>query len=443
MSEHLTQNQVGDFCRQQLSVTELLSVSDHLAVCEFCRRQVERAMHGDVAFFTLRSGVFDETSETLSSPEAPTHLTMEQMADHVDRAGASEERQEIEDHLTGCDQCALAVDDLRAFKNRVAPELGREYHPRSVRAATESWGQRLLAFLPVAFLKSPALAFGSALAALLLAVTGWVIWQAQEKKDGRPGIAAIAPSLAMTATVSPMGHPTASPTPAPEGAAVMAQLNDGAGRVKLDRAGKLAGLDHLPPAYQAMIKEALRSERLEKPSLLTGLNRPTSSLMGSGEPESKFSVIEPVGKVMLSDRPAFRWSQLDGATGYAVEVYDENFNLVATSSQLTVNSWTAPQSLKRGGIYSWQVKASKEGQEFTSPRPPAPQAKFRILDQAKANELVQARRTYASSHLTLGLLYAQAGLLDEAEQELRALQRANPNSALVRQWLANVQAMRR
>jgi predicted Zn-dependent protease len=89
------------------------------------------------------------------------------------------------------------------------------------------------------------------------------------------------------------------------------------------------------------------------------------------------------------------------------------------------------------------VRAVKDGKEFSSPRPPAPQAKFRILDQAKTNELAEAQRMYASSHLTLGLLYTQAGLLDEAERELRALQRANPNSVLVQQLLANVQAMRR
>jgi len=41
------------------------------------------------------------------------------------------------------------------------------------------------------------------------------------------------------------------------------------------------------------------------------------------------------------------------------------------------------------------------------------------------------------------LLYARAGLLDEAEQELRALQKANPNVTIVRRLLANVQALRR
>ena len=134
---------------------------------------------------------------------------------------------------------------------------------------------------------------------------------------------------------------------------------------------------------------------------------------------------------------------MEGATGYVVDVYDDKLTRIITSSQLIDTSWTAPQSLKRGGIYSWQVTASKGGEEIISPRPPAPPAKFRILDQTLANEIVQARRAYASSYLTLALIYTQAGLLDEAEQEFRALQRANPNSTISRRLLANLQTMLR
>lgn len=95
------------------------------------------------------------------------------------------------------------------------------------------------------------------------------------------------------------------------------------------------------------------------------------------------------------------------------------------------------------GMAAIMVKAIKDGQEFKAPRPPAPQARFRILDQAKANELAKARRAYPSSHLTLGLLYAQAGLLKEAEQELRVLQKANPDSEIARSLLNQVLALRR
>ena len=66
------------------------------------------------------------------------------------------------------------------------------------------------------------------------------------------------------------------------------------------------------------------------------------------------------------------------------------------------------------------------------------QAKFRVLDAARANELAQARRVYASWRLVLGLLHARAGLLDEAEREFRALREANPNSELAHRLLKQV-----
>jgi hypothetical protein len=228
----------------------------------------------------------------------------------------------------------------------------------------------------------------------------------------------------------------------PQPAPVVAQLNDGEGVLSLDQEGKLSGADTLPPAYQNLVKKALTSQRIERSSQLQGLTRPPSSLMDSDNQSREFSVLEPVGSVSWADRPAFRWSAMEGATGYVVEVYDDQFKLAASSPQLTNRSWAIPQPLPRGKIYSWQVKAIKDGQEITSPRPPAPQAKFRILDQAKASELARAKRTYTSSHLTLGLLYADAGLLKEAEQEFRLLLRSNPNSPVARTLLRQVQSLR-
>jgi hypothetical protein len=106
-----------------------------------------------------------------------------------------------------------------------------------------------------------------------------------------------------------------------------------------------------------MVKETLTNQRLVKSPLLAGLSRPGSSLMGGDQQGNNFSLIAPVGKLIISDRPTFRWSRLEGATGYVVEVYDEGFNLAAASPKLTDNSWTPLQALERGRIYSWQVKA--------------------------------------------------------------------------------------
>jgi hypothetical protein len=100
------------------------------------------------------------------------------------------------------------------------------------------------------------------------------------------------------------------------------------------------------------------------------------------------------------------------------------------------------EPLKRGEVYLWQVKAIKDGRTVVTPSPPAPSAKFLVLGRAESDELSRARRDYGSSHLTLGLLYARSGLLDDAERELRALQRINPNSELARQLLKQIRELR-
>ena len=58
--EHLSQKQVEDYSQQQMHASELLSVGDHLEVCEACRRRIESAMNGDSTFFALHAGTFAE-----------------------------------------------------------------------------------------------------------------------------------------------------------------------------------------------------------------------------------------------------------------------------------------------------------------------------------------------------------------------------------------------
>jgi anti-sigma factor RsiW len=438
LSEHLTQEQIEGYGRRALSATELISASDHLGVCESCRRQVEQAMDGDAAFFSMASDTLGAAAEARSVSFIPAHLTFERTADYVDGELEGEELQAIKDHLTGCVMCAAAVNDLRAFRNQVATDLRREYQPATVRSVGQSGWRRFGAAISALAPRSTALVFGSALAALVLVVAGWLIWQATSQNDKKPNMTNNSPSPTVT--------PIVSPTRPEEGAGenLLAQLNDGGGRVTLDREGKLSGVDYLPPSHQQMVKEALTNRRFEKSPLLAGLPRPGSLVIrGSDNQSDKFSVTEPVGKVALSDRPAFRWTRLEGAASYVVEIYDDTFTLVSSSAPLTGNTWTPIQPLKRGAVFSWQVKATKDGQEFITPRPPAPQAKFRILDQVRANELTRSQRDYASSHLTLALLYADAGLLDEAERELRALRKANPDSDIARRLLSDVRTMRR
>ena len=424
--EHLTQKQVEDYSRRQLPAAELLAVTDHVGGCDVCRQRIELAENGDATYLDLHSQVFDEVAETL-------HLTMEQTAAYVDRSLSGEELQVLNDHLTHCEQCVSAVDDLREFRNEIAPSLDRDFQPATVPSPAESTWRRTLRSLTSPFRVSPVPAFGgAALAILLLAFIAWLVWRTPQQQT---------PQIAHTPTPqAPPSQPDTPPVQPPVAAQIVAQVNDGSGVVALDQQGKLSGADNLPPAYQNLVKRALTTGRIEKSAQLQGLTRPPSSLMGANNPKD-FSVLEPLGNVQLADRTTFRWSAMEGATGYVVEVYDEKFAPVTSSPQLTNLTWTT--TLPRGHVYTWQVKAIKDGEETTAPRPPAPQAKFRILDQSKANEIANARRAHASSHLTLGLLYADAGLLREAEQEFRLLQKANPNSDLARNLLRQVQSLRR
>lgn len=400
--EHLSQKQIEDYSQNRLRGAELLAAGDHVGECEACGARIEAALDVDAGFFAVREEVF--------AGDAGAHLTSEQTAEYVDKNLAGDELQFVTDHLSSCEQCAFAVDDLRAFRNEIAPSLDREYGPAHVAPVVrESWGQRFVSLFRV----SPVPAFGAAaLGILLLSFVGWIVWRSSKEEKGEVVVVAPTPSSEPSPSVAP--SVPVQPEPAP----VVAQLNDGA----------------VPPAYQELVRKALTSQRIERSSQLQGLTRPPSSLMGANE-KGGFSVLAPAGVVLMSDRPAFRWSRLEGATAYVVEVYDSQFKRVAASPELTTLSWSATQSLSRGQVYSWQVKALKDGQEVTVPRPPAPQAKFRVVDQGSFAEISRAKRAYGSSHLTLALLYAKAGLLNEAEQELRLLQKANPQSEIVKKLL--------
>jgi anti-sigma factor RsiW len=399
--QHLNQKQIEDYSQNRLGGTELLALSDHLGECEACRARVEAGLNVDAAFFAVREEAFAE--------EAGAHLTSEQTADYVDKNLAGDELQFVTDHLSSCEQCAFAVEDLRAFRNQVAPSLDREYGPRhDAPVVRETWWRRFVSLFGV----SPVPAFGAAaVAILLLSFIGWTVWRTRKEEKSEVAVAPT-PSLQPSPSVAPSVQVQTEPAP------VVAQLNDGA----------------VPPAYQELVRKALTSQRIERSSQLQGLTRPPSSLMGANE-KQEFSVLAPAGIVLMSDRPAFRWSRLEGASAYVVEVYDTQFKQVMASPEVATVSWSATQSLPRGQVYSWQVKAVKDGQEVTVPRPPAPQAKFRVIDQGSFTEISRAKRAYGSSHLTLALLYAKAGLLNEAEQELRLLQRANPQSEIVRKLL--------
>jgi Tfp pilus assembly protein PilF len=91
----------------------------------------------------------------------------------------------------------------------------------------------------------------------------------------------------------------------------------------------------------------------------------------------------------------------------------------------------------------WQVTASlSDGKSVSSPSPPSPEAKFRVLDQKKADELSHFQAAHSESHLALGILYAQAGILEQGEHELTQVKESDPDYRLAQNLLKSIEEIR-
>jgi hypothetical protein len=142
--------------------------------------------------------------------------------------------------------------------------------------------------------------------------------------------------------------------------------------------------------------------------------------------------------VIETDRPKFRWQALDGARSYIVTIHDAKFREVGSSGPIVGTEWTATSALERGGTYSWQVSALKDGQTIVSPKPPLPEARFRVLDKGAVVALAKLKKSAGSSHLVMGVFYWKHGLIEESEREFQALAKANPHSPAAAELFASI-----
>ena len=189
-------------------------------------------------------------------------------------------------------------------------------------------------------------------------------------------------------------------------------------------------------ADRALVQQALNDGTLPFASLPADLQAEPGSLLGTPAPES-FALVDPLGAVVYSDRPVFRWQLLPGAVSYRVEIYDANFQLIYSSPMVAGDSWKATSPLPRGALYRWQVTASKSGSTVTAPAPPAPEARFQVLDSDTAKRIARADSQGGAGHLLAAVLFAQSGMRADATHELDALNPALRARPEVRRLIEN------
>ena len=430
MTEHLSNQEIEQYRRGLAAAPELLALDEHLAACAACRARAA-AMSG------TESGLAALVADYRAAAAEPEHLEYEALATYVDGGLDEVDKEIVRTHLAVCPECALEERDLRDYKSSVVPGLHKAYEPAAVRPSGASRWRWLSERWQAYRASSPAWQMSVAGALLLLAgISVWLIWNARRQ---------VAPPQIVKDRADEIPKKS-DPTPTNAGdqtSQALVALNDGARRVMLYQDGRLSGLDGLSASAQTAVKTALQRQAAVNRAALAGLGSNDGALM-SGQPKpGEFDILEPRGQVVASDRPTFRWRALEGASSYTVKVFDQDFNLVTESPALNTNAWRAGKPLARGAVYAWQVTALKNGEEVKAPRPPAPQARFKVLDGGAAAELQMAQRQEPASHLTLGVLYARNGMLDEAERELRTLLQANPQSEVAQKLLAEVQTARR
>jgi len=358
------------------------------------------------------------------------HLTEREFSGYRQRTLEPESLLRVSGHLQGCEDCRAKLGELvgvgdalgrmrQSLESHLTAEQlqrfvdgelesgareGIEQHLDScAECATDVQALREFAREPVSSVRTAALArrwWLAAVAAALVIALGGGVWLRQ-----RP--------------------------------VLIAAVNDGATRITLDSRGRLGGVAGLSPQEMESVRRGLQGERLMPAVNLGELRPPSSALMGTEAPAS-FHLVAPVGVAVRSSTPELRWTARGSAAMYVVTLKNIASGQVIDSPPLHVAAWTPNESLERGALYAWQVAASVEGREEVVPSPPSPQARFLVLD---ANTMAKLANL-PPSHLVRAILYAEAGLLDEAQQEATALEGENRGSKIARGLLERIQRLR-
>jgi hypothetical protein len=426
LSDHISTQLLEGYGRRRLGVAELLALDDHLSTCPACRERWRRANPRVEALQAL------QTSLEVADKTEPTHLSSERLAIYA--AGGFDEidRELAESHFEVCPQCAAKAQGLRARTARDVEAVGRSS------ALTGALSAQLMATSGPAPLRSRfplsplALKVAGAVAMLALLVLAFALWLRDKKEESA---VVVQPSAPAPSNPNSSTHPpfVAPPTP------ILLALNDGGGTITLDSRGNFAGLDSLAPPDQQRVKAALETREVQISKTIKELRDSAAPTMG-GSSGGALALLGPVGAVVAGRRPTFRWRPLNGATSYQITITDSaaGYREVVSSPQLQGRKWTADRPLERGRVYTWQIIARAGDGEVKSP-----EAKFKVLDPAAAGALAKVNRIYAGRRLALGLLYAEAGLLDDAERELKALVVANPQSPIAKSLLQDLRSKKR
>lgn len=417
MTTHLTAEQMQNYLVRRVSIDELGTIGEHLHGCRSCYQAYLSVLQ---TRFPIEID-FDELAGLNG-----WHLEGEELASYLEGGMSDVDFDYATLHLQECKTCEQRVDDASRNWPR-AP---------SATSTTEEHGKPWQEYL---FGSQSGLSAHWQWAAALLLVIGaaLIVWAVLHTRPDKNQLAEDVPSETIPSETVP--EQAAPPTTAPAGAAGTDRLaENSAGEEK-----QLAPNHYTGQGGQQSYEDesALIAKDLRMPPVIEVLDRtPSIAVRGNHASIQSFTIVRPFTTVISNARPTLSWTVLNGATSYTVSVYDAGLHLVGASEPLTKTQWLMPGDLEAGVVYTWMVTAQKDGQEIVAPASPA-RAEFKILGKTelrKLNRLVS--RT--TSHAARGVLYAEAGLLDESEKEFQTHLERRPADERVKQLLQTVKSWR-
>jgi hypothetical protein len=435
MLDHISTKRMEKFCARALSHKDFAMAARHMARCKTCLRtfrETSRRRRDN------KPAVIDLSIENWFKDE---HLEYERLISYAGGQHDEIEREITEAHLRACQGCREDVRGFLEYKRRIEPWIREGAAPEPRRNSWKIWDW--LSQIP-----KPAFAAPLAVAATITIIAFLLYRSAgvERRPDGRLAGTSPSPSLSAGHSASPSPQASVAATTPTPAADLVASLDDNGRRILLDSSGKFTGIKGLSSDLQQSIENALREEAIRRPSGLAALSAPNGvpdKLRGTGD-KARFKLLSPAGIVLAEDRPVFRWETMNGATDYQVFIGDLKQQDAIASEKLPANAtqWVPETGLKRGRTYFWAVTATVDGELVTAPRPTEPEIKFKVLEESKMRELNQLNKS-PRSNLALGIFYANAGMVAEAEREFQKLAKQNPDSRIAASLLRVVRSWRK
>jgi hypothetical protein len=439
--EHLTAEQLDGYRQGTLSPRRRAAVVRHITACALCHAAARDSQ-------TLRRamvGLF---------PGIVPHPAYENLAALLDRAVDGATRSRLDAHLDACAPCRNRRDALARLREQ-AERLGRL--PAGDAAAGPSravipLGRVVAAAALVAIV---ALIGGTAAGFYVRSLQARLEAAERRERSRSRDLQALLQETALVAElrsqVEQLERDEAalrrerdglqqqireltvrmqSPSSSPD------RIRDGEGEIALDAPGGPARVLRSEAPLPEEVVAALADPRLPIPADVRKLLEPLSGVRAD---PARPLPLAPIGCAVRSQRPEFRWKAVPGADAYRVSVYDRQGQLLARSEAVRGTTWTPGRDLPRARELRWDVAAGSA----EPPETPDSPWRFIVLGRNRLRTLDADVARYGVSRLIPAVLYLRAGLLDEAETELAAVEQANPGSAPVRALVEYARGLRK